>query len=170
MAIRYTQSERAGYVDAFKASCLSQTDFCKTQNISFKSFNNWLRLSKINDLQASSTSQYSGLCTTSPASTTQPLISNDQSGATEEFRPENDVAPKERPHFIPVQLAGCAQTEPDYYAQKSAPCKLEISHNISIKIKGFCVDLPLDLLAPKNAAGVKMLLDILHKLPLKHPL
>jgi hypothetical protein len=44
MAIRYTQAERTGYVDAFKASGLSQTVFCKTQNISFKSFNNWVRL------------------------------------------------------------------------------------------------------------------------------
>ena len=170
MAIRYTQAERAGYVDAFKASCLSQTDFCKTQNISFKSFNNWLRLSKISALKASSTSKYSGLCTTNPASTRQSLISNDQAGATEEFRPENELSAKARPHFIPVQLAGCAQVDKDYFAQKSAPCKLEISHSVSIKTKGFCVELPLDLLAPKNAAGVKMLLDILHKLPLKNPL
>ncbi|HCU07168.1 MAG TPA: hypothetical protein DIC42_06305 [Holosporales bacterium] len=92
MAIRYTQAERAGYVDAFKASCLSQTDFCKTQNISFKSFNNWLRLSKRSALQASSNTQYSGLCTTNPASTTQPLISNGQAGATEKFKPEPKVS------------------------------------------------------------------------------
>ena len=92
MAIRYTQAERAGYVDTFKTSGLSQTAFCKTQNISFKSFNNWLRLSKISDLQASSTSKYSGLCTTNPASTRQPLMNNDQADATEEFRPEPKVS------------------------------------------------------------------------------
>ena len=79
---------------------------------------------------------------------------SDPSGATEEFRPENALLPKGRPHFIPVQLAGCAQTEPDYSAQKYTPCKLESSPSVSIKIKGFCVDLPIDLLAPKNAAGV----------------
>jgi hypothetical protein len=45
MAIRYTQAERTGYVDAFKASGLSLKQlFFKTQNISFKSFNNWVRL------------------------------------------------------------------------------------------------------------------------------
>ncbi|MDP3641146.1 MAG: hypothetical protein Q8R43_01760 [Alphaproteobacteria bacterium] len=170
MAIRYTQAERAVYVDAFKSSNLSQTDFCKTQNISFKSFNNWLRLSKRSALQASSNSKYSGLCTTNPAPLNQPLISNGQAGATEKFKPRNDVAPKAHPHFIPVQLTSCAQTELDYCAQTSAPCEQEISPSIPIKIKGFLVELPLDLLAPKGAVGVKMLLDILHKLPLKHHL
>ena len=166
MAIRYTQAEREAYVEAFKASCLSQTDFCKTQNISFKSFNNWLRLSKRSTLQASSNSKYSGLCTTNPAPLNQSLMRSDQSGATEKFKPENDVAPKAHPHFIPVQLTSCGQVDKDYFAQKSAPCEQEISPSVSIKTKGFCVELPLDLLAPKNASGVKMLLNILHQLPL----
>jgi hypothetical protein len=95
---------------------------------------------------------------------------SDPSGATEEFRPENALLPKGRPHFIPVQLAGCAQVD------KATPRKH--LHLVSKKFhavyrsktKGFCVELPLDLLAPKNAGGVKMLLKILHKLPLKHPL
>jgi hypothetical protein len=56
MAIRYTQAERTGYVDAFKASGLSQTAFCKTQNISFKSFNNWVRLDSPGRLKKCSSS------------------------------------------------------------------------------------------------------------------
>ena len=60
MAIRYTQAERAGYVDAFKASGLSQTAFCKTQNISFKSFNNWVRLNSQGRLKNGSRSSDSG--------------------------------------------------------------------------------------------------------------
>ena len=170
MTIRYTQSERTAYVDVFKASGLSQTAFCKTQNISFKSFNNWVRLDSQSRLKKCLSSSDSGAHYLKSAPLNQSLISNDQAGATEEFRPENDVAPKVLPHFIPVHLAGCAQTEPDYSAQASALCELESSPSVSIKTKGFCVDLPLDLLAPKNAGGVKMLLDILHKLPLKHNL
>ncbi len=170
MAIRYTQAERAGYVDAFKASGLSQTAFCKTQNISFKSFNNWVRLDSQGRLKKCSRSNDSGVPHLKSAPLNQSLMRSDQAGATEEFRPKNDVTPKVRPHFIPVQLAGCAQTEPDYSAQKYTPCKLESSPSVSIKTKGFCVELPIDLLAPKNAGGVKMLLDILHKLPLKHNL
>ena len=170
MAIRYTQAERTGYVDAFKASGLSQTAFCKTQNISFKSFNNWVRLDSQGRLKKCSSSSDSGEHHLKLAPLNQSLICSDQSGATEEFRPENALLPKGRPHFIPVQLTGCAQTEPGYSAQTYTPCEQEISRSIPIKTKGFCVDLPLDLLAPKNAGGVNMLLDILHKLPLKNPL
>ncbi|HCU06952.1 MAG TPA: hypothetical protein DIC42_05180 [Holosporales bacterium] len=60
MAIRYTQAERAGYVDTFKTSGLSQTAFCKTQNISFKSFNNWVRLDSQVRLKKCSSSSDSG--------------------------------------------------------------------------------------------------------------
>jgi hypothetical protein len=170
MAIRYTQAERTGYVDAFKASGLSQTVFCKTQNISFKSFNNWVRLDSQGRLKKCSSSSDSWAHHLKSAPLNQSLMRSDPSGATEEFRPENALLPKGRPHFIPVQLAGCAQVDKDYSAQTSTPCEQEISRSIPIKTKGFCVDLPLDLLAPKNAGGVKMLLKILHKLPLKHPL
>jgi hypothetical protein len=162
MAIRYTQAERTGYVDAFKASGLSQTAFFKTQNISFKSFNNWVRLDSPGRLKKCSSSSDSGAHHLKEASLNQSLMRSDPSGATEEFRPENALLPKGRPHFIPVQLAGCAQT--------STPCEQENSRSIPIKTKGFCVDLPLDLLVPKGGSHVKMLLDILHKLPLKHPL
>jgi hypothetical protein len=60
MAIRYTQAERTGYVDAFKASGLSQTAFFKTQNISFKSFNKWVRLDSPGRLKKCSSLSDSG--------------------------------------------------------------------------------------------------------------
>jgi hypothetical protein len=170
MAIRYTQAERAGYVDAFKASGLSQTAFFKTQNISFKSFNNWVRLDSQSRLKKCSVQAIHGHIILNQPPLNQSLMRSDQSGATEEFRPENDVAPKGRPHFLPVQLAGCAQVDKGYSAQTSTPCEQEISRSIPIKTKGFCVDFPLDLLVPKGGSHVKMLLDILHKLPLKPPL
>jgi len=132
MGRRYTKAERTAYIDVFKSSGLTQTDFCKTQNISFKAFNNWLRLHKKSTLQGSSVSKYSPPC---------------------------------QPNFIPVKIADFAQSNEAVSLQASAIPGVKVSSIISVKIDGFCVDVPIELLAPKNVSGVKMLLNILHQLP-----
>ncbi|MDP3641410.1 MAG: hypothetical protein Q8R43_03135, partial [Alphaproteobacteria bacterium] len=89
----YTQAERTGYVDAFKASGLSQTAFCKTQNINFKSFNNWVRLDSQRRFKKCSSSSDSGEHHLKSAPLNQSLICSDQSGAIEEFRSESKLLP-----------------------------------------------------------------------------
>ncbi|PJA03325.1 MAG: hypothetical protein COX72_05765 [Gammaproteobacteria bacterium CG_4_10_14_0_2_um_filter_38_22] len=125
MGIRYTKAERTAYIDAFRSSGLTQTDFCKRQNISFKSFNNWLRLHKKSILQ-------------------------------------DRVLPCDaQPNFIPVQLAACAVSDDDGSLQTSTIPDAKLPSIIPVKINGFCVDVPIELLAPKNISGVKMLFKIL---------
>ena len=85
MGIRYTKAERTAYIDAFKSSGLTQTDFCKRQNISFKAFNNWLRLHKKSTLQT-----------------------RDLQGS-----PKSKYSAQSQPNFIPVQLADCAGFDDD---------------------------------------------------------
>ncbi|PIZ03491.1 MAG: hypothetical protein COY58_09095 [Gammaproteobacteria bacterium CG_4_10_14_0_8_um_filter_38_16] len=131
MGIRYTKAERTAYIDAFKSSGLTQTDFCKRQNISFKAFNNWLRLHKKSILPTTSNVKYS--------------------------------APSQ-PNFIPVQLAACAVSDDDGSLQTSTIPDVNFSSIIPVKIDGFCVDVPIELLAPKNVTAVKMLLNILHQM------
>ena len=131
MGIRYTKAERTAYIEAFKSNGLTQTDFCKTQNISFKSFNNWLRLHKKSILPSSTQSNYS---------------------------------PKPQPNFIPVQLADCAGSDDYAFLQNSTIPDSKFSSIIPVKIEGFCVDVPIEFLAPKNVSGVKMLLNILHQM------
>ena len=127
MGIRYTKAERTAYIDAFKSSGLTQTDFCKTQNISFKAFNNWFRLHKNSIV---------------PGSSKAKCLSQSQ------------------PDFIPVQLADCAQVDE---LSPALPGE-KLPSIIPVKIDGFSVDVPIELLRPKNVVQVKMLLNILDQM------
>ena len=128
MGTHYTKAERTAYIEAFRSSGLTQTDFCKRQNISFKSFNNWLRLHKKSILPTTSNVKYS--------------------------------APSQ-PNFIPVQLADCSGPDDDESLQTSTIPDVNFPSIIPVKIDGFCVDVPIELLAGKNISGVKMLFKIL---------
>lgn len=128
MGTHYTKSERTAYIEAFRSSGLTQTDFCKRQDISFKSFNNWLRLHQKSILPTTSNVKYSA-----------PPQSN----------------------FIPVQVADFAGSDNDESLQTSTIPDVNFPSIIPVKIDGFCVDVPIELLTPKNISGVKMLFKIL---------
>ena len=128
MGIRYTKAERTAYIEGFRSSGLTQTDFCKNQNISFKAFNNWLRLHKKSILPSTSNVKYS--------------------------------APSQ-PNFLPVQLSDYAGSDNDGSLQTSTIPDAKLPSIIPVKINGFCVDVPIELLAPKNVTAVKMLFKIL---------
>lgn len=132
MSRGYTRAERTAYIDAFKSSGLTQTDFCKEHNINYKSFNNWLRLHKQSDLGGSAQSK---------------------------------SAPDPQSKFIPVQVSDFAVAKDNIFQQSPATADAKFL-SIPIKTKGFCVEVPVELLASKNAPKVRILLNILHQLPI----
>lgn len=145
MGAHVPKGERAGYVDAFRRSGLTQTKFCAQLNINPKTFGHWVQ---------------SSLEPKSEKLITAPIFTDD---------PNVDDASC----FVPVKVmdtAECKQTDKGASSPTSAIPAPKASSVASLKIKGFSVEVPLNFVAQENVKGVKMLIHILHQLPSKHPL
>ena len=140
MGAHVPKGDRAGYVDAFRRSGLTQTKFCAQLNINPKTFVHWVQ---------SSLEHKSEKLKAAPIFTDDPNVDS-------------------QPIFIPVKVmntADCKQTDKGASSPASAIAAPEASSVVSLKIKGFCVDVPLNFVAQKNVNGVKSLIQILHQLP-----
>ncbi|PIZ04908.1 MAG: hypothetical protein COY58_01785 [Gammaproteobacteria bacterium CG_4_10_14_0_8_um_filter_38_16] len=143
MGVHVTKGDRAAYVDAFKRSGLTQSAFCEQLKINSKTFSYWIKIEqdKIDD-----------------------ALKNTSIGAL------NVTA---QPDFIPIKVsdsADCFLSDDGAFSQASSIPEAKASNVISLRIQGFCVDIPMDFGSKTTMTGVKSLIQILHHLPSKQSL
>lgn len=78
-----------------------------------------------------------------------------------------------QPDFIPIKVsdsADCFLSDDGVFSQASSIPEPKASNVISLRIQGFCVDIPMDFGSKTTMTGVKSLIQILHHLPSKQSL
>jgi transposase-like protein len=143
------------YIEEFKQSGLTQSAFCRKNNLHLATFSRWVR-----DLR-------------NPIAQAPKKVLDFK----EDF--VNKSFGKDEAHFLPVQFMGHAVCPPstveeqkskaelskegESVAQKLAVCA-STPASVSLTIKGFCLDVPLDLAPDSSMATLKSLIHILHQL------
>ena len=152
MGTHYTKEQRATYIAAFRRSGLTQTNFCKKFKMNPKTLSRWVNMELKNQ----------SVDVAKSSKTPSNLDVAEESGL------DDSLNIKAQPGFIPVNVVDGADFKSNEDHETSNPFERSASNNsavISLKIKGFCMDIPMNFATQKNVTGVKSLIQILHQLP-----
>ena len=153
MTKQFTASTKAAYLEQFHQSGLTQAAFCRQHGLVFKTFNNWLRHSKLPTVKLSPF--------TSPA------------GDLDRVNPfQKGVATTKQADFMPIHVNDAPFCESSTPKPQEPDCSVAFPKSVfhqsalCFKTNRFSLDITLDLSTDYGQTAMRSVIQTLHQLPI----